>query len=59
MVEKRNNDLKTADSLVRKQLTYILLVGNVIKGKRDLNKILSVFGSLDADLEELYMHLHH
>ena len=42
----------TADSFIRKQLSYILLLG--IKGKRDLNNILSDFGSLDADPDELY-----
>jgi len=30
------------------------LLGNVIKGKRDLNNILSDFNSLDADPKELY-----
>ena len=42
----------TADSFIRKQLSYILLLG--IKGKRDLNNILSDFGSLDAEPDELY-----
>ena len=42
----------TADSFIRKQLSYILLLG--IKGKRDLNNILSDFGSLEAEPDELY-----
>ena len=42
----------TADSFIRKQLSYILLLS--IKGKRDLNNILSDFGSLEAEPDELY-----
>ena len=42
----------TADSFIRKQLSYILLLS--IKGKRDLNNILSDFGSLEAEADELY-----
>ena len=37
---------------LRKQVSYVLLLS--IKGKRDLNAILSDFVSLQADPEELY-----